>query len=409
MDLTLFAQADPAPLSWGLRSSLSTMHFLEFAIWGVWWVVLGNYLNTLGFTRKQIGRVYATMALGSIVAPLFMGTIADRYLASEWVMAGSHIIGGILLFALAKIRDPKAFYWTTLAYCLAYSPTLSLVNSIVFTHADVSHFPTIRVLGTIGWILAGLSLKLVIPVGQPMNNRPLLIAGALSIVLGIFSFVALPHTPPTAEEGTIPFMQALELLQEPSFAVFFGVSFVITIALAFYFSFTALYLEQKVGVKPRDIGPMMSIGQFVEIFFMFTLAWFVESLGMKMVLVIGMFAWALRYGLFAVGRPFPLIIAGIALHGICFDFFFAAGFMHVDNTAPKAIAASGQALFAVLTYGLGMYIGTEASGWLNQKLTTEETHPETGETIKVTDWRKFWLVPCIGAAASLVLFVLLFR
>ncbi|MBT4866037.1 MAG: MFS transporter [Planctomycetaceae bacterium] len=409
--LLLFAAegaAKPA-LEWGLRIPLSTMHFLEFAIWGAWWVILGNYLDSLGFSRQNIGRIYATIPIGSVIAPMFVGTIADRYFASEHVMAVSHLLGAGLLLWMTRIRKPGMFFVVALLYAIVFSPTLAIVNSIVFAHVPdaARDFPTVRVLGTIGWILAGLSLKFVLKPGEPVNNRPILIAAALSLVLGIFSFM-LPHTPPTAKEGEIPFLQAFELLNDPSFAVFFGVSFFITIALAFYFSFTAIYLESNSGVKSENIGPLMSIGQIVEIGFMFTLGWFLKEMGMRWVLIAGMAAWGVRYALFAAGRPFVLVLAGIALHGICFDFFFAAGFIHVENTAPKAIQASGQALFAVLTYGLGMWIGSEASGWLNHWATTERTDPETGETIKETNWRLFWTVPCVGVVVCLLAFVLLF-
>lgn len=406
----LFA-ADAPPLSLSLRAPFSILHFLEFAIWGAWWVVLGNYLNSLNFSRKAIGSVYATIPLGAVISPMFIGTIADRYLSQETVLAACHLTGAVLLFWLATISKPRRFYWVALAYALVYSPTLSIVNSIVFRHIEDGErdFPTIRVLGTIGWILAGLSLKLFIKPGQPVNNRPILIAASLSAVLGVFCFF-LPHTPPLVDaSGDIPFLKAFELLADPSFAVFFGVSFFITIALAFYFSFTPLFLEQHSKVRPENVGPVMTIGQLVEIFFMFYLGWFLAALGMKWVLAIGMAAWGVRYLLFSTGRPFGFVLLGVALHGVCFDFFFAAGFIYVDNQSPKAISASAQSLFAVLTYGLGMWLGSEASGWLNQFLTTEITDPETNEIKKVTNWKTFWLVPAVAVLICCVAFVALFH
>jgi hypothetical protein len=387
---------------------------------------------------------------------------------------------------MAQIKTPRAFYWTALAYAMVYSPTLALVNSVGFAHIPdpTRDFPTIRVLGTIGWIAAGLSLRFLIAPGQPMNNRPLLLASALSFALGIYSFF-LPHTPPAAAgsgaeaeailefgevvgvkvtntgsgyqtvpsitvtggggagaevtakltdkqtvgeievvkrgkgygsapklnfpSAEIPFLNAIGLLKDPSFAVFFGVSFLITLALAFYYSFTALYLENGLAVRPENVGPLMTVAQWVEIIFMFTLPWFLSELGMKWVLAIGMAAWGVRYAIFASRGPLPLILVGIGLHGICFDFFFAAGFIHVQNTAPKEIQASGQSLFGVLTYGLGMWLGTEASGWLNQWFTREVTDPKTGQATKLTDWTKFWLVPCVGVLISLALFLAFFH
>jgi len=538
-----------------MRIPLSVMNFLEFAIWGAWFVVLGNYLDALRFPRKDIGRIYTTMPIGTVVAPMFIGTIADRYFASEVVMGVLHLIGAVLLVAMAYIRKPRPFFWAALAYALVYAPTLALVNSIAFANIPdaTRDFPTIRVLGTIGWIAAGMSLALFLPKGQPVNNRPILLAAALSAILGVYSFF-LPHTPPTAagsgaqakatlavatieitaggegyttapkvsiegdginsaaeaivkdgkvtaikvtaagenytavpkviisggegngaaakanmkvgavqitaggsgyqvaptvvfdggngkgaavqtilkadavtaaqvlDGGTgytappavkfpqadIPFLAAFELLKEPSFAIFFGVSFLITLALAFYYSWTAIYLETAIKVPSQAVAPLMTIGQWMEIIFLFTLPWFLEKMGMKGVLAVGMAAWGVRYFLFAMRGPLPLVIIGIALHGICFDFFFAAAFIHVANTAPAAINASAQSLFAVLTYGLGMMIGTEASGWLNQAMTKEVQDP-TGATVRVTDWRKFWAIPCAGVLLSLALFLAFFR
>ncbi len=403
--------ADTPPLSLSLRLPFSVLHFLEFAIWGAWWVVLGNYLNSLNFSRKAIGRVYATIPLGAVIAPMFIGTIADRYLSQEFVLAACHLAGAVLLFWLATISKPRLFYWVALAYALVYSPTLSIVNSIVFRHIlDAERdFPTIRVLGTIGWILAGWSLKLFIKPGQQVNNRPILIAACLSGLLGVFCFF-LPHTPPVPDASAeIPFLKAIQLLKDPSFAVFFGVSFFITIALAFYFSFTPLFLEQQAKVRPENVGPTMTIGQLVEIFFMFYLGWFLAALGMKWVLTIGMAAWGVRYLLFSAGRPFGLVLLGVALHGVCFDFFFAAGFIYVAKQAPQVISASAQSLFAVLTYGLGMWLGSEASGWLNHFFTTETTDPETNEVHKVTNWKAFWLVPAGAVLVCCLVFVALFR
>jgi nucleoside transporter len=404
----LLAQAAES-MALGLRIPLSVMNFLEFAIWGAWFVVLGNYLNSLGFSRKDIGRVYATMPIGAIVAPMFLGTIADRYFEAQMLMGVLHLVGGALLVWMGKLRTPTAFFWVALFYACVYSPTLTLSNTVIFNAVPQTlNFPEIRVLGTIGWIVAGLSLRLLIKPGQEVNNRPILLAAALSFVLGAFSFF-LPQTPPTADAaGEIPFLKALRMFQDPSAAVFLGASFLMTIALAFYYSFTALYLEEGVKVKPANVAPLMTIGQWVEIIFMLTLPWFLTNLGMKWVLVSGMAAWAARYAIFAAKPPLPLVLIGIALHGICFDFFFAAGMIHTQNIAPGDIKASAQSLFGVLTYGLGMWIGTEASGWLNQRYTQETVAPN-GEIVRITNWTKFWLIPCIGAVISVVFFLIFFK
>ena len=410
MDTTyLFAQAAES-MALELRIPLSVMNFLEFAIWGAWFVVLGNYLNGLGFSRKEIGRVYATMPIGAIIAPMFLGTIADRYFAAQHLMGVLHLAGGVLLLWMARLRTPRAFFWVALFYACVYSPTLTLSNTVIFHSVPQTlNFPEIRVLGTIGWIVAGLSLRLLIRPGREVSNQPLILAAVLSFALGAFSFF-LPHTPPTADaSGEIPFLKALRMFQDPSAAVFLTASFLMTIALAFYYSFTALYLEDGVKVKAANVGPLMTIGQWVEIVFMLTLPWFLTNLGMKWVLIAGMAAWALRYAIFAMRPPLPFVILGIALHGICFDFFFAAGMIHTQDIAAADIKASAQSLFGVLTYGLGMWIGTEASGWLNQYYTRESVVPATGEKISSTNWGKFWLVPCIGALVSVVFFLIFFQ
>jgi MFS family permease len=562
--MILFAQAaaEKVPMELAVRIPLSVMNFLEFAVWGAWYVVLGNYLNSIGFSRKDIGRVYATIPLGAIISPMFVGAVADRFFASEQLMGVLHLAGAALLVWMAYIRTPFLFFCVALGYALIYTPTLSLSNAVVFANVPTSlDFPEIRVLGTIGWIVAGLSLRLFIKPGQQVNNSPLLLGAALSLVLGVYSFF-LPHTPPLAsgsgaeakaimgvtvendskntaftgiptvtfqggggsgaaatvevkdgrvvklevtnpgrgytsvplvrleggggietlnptltivavevvsagsgykakriistlgdgggaaleavldDKGAvtkviidkdlktgkplggsgftappklefphpgIPFVDALSLLTTSSGAVFFGVSFLITIALAFYYAFTALYLQEGLKVKPENVGPLMTIGQWVEIFFLLTLSWFIQEWGMRWVLIIGMAAWGVRYGIFAAMPPLGLAIIGVALHGICFDFFLAAGMIHTSNIAAPEVRASAQSLFGVLTYGLGMYFGTEAAGWLNQYFTREVVDPQTGVASKVTDWRSFWLVPCIGALICLVLFVLFFE
>jgi nucleoside transporter len=321
-----------------------------------------------------------------------------------------HLIGAGLLFWMAKIRDARKFWFAALLYALSYAPTISLANGIMFTSIpdSVRDAPTLRVWGTIGWIASNLFLKVLLQPGQPVNNRPLLLASVLAAVFGLFAFV-LPNTPPTNTASAFPFFDALALLKDPPFAVFFGVSFLITIALAFYYSFTSLFLEQRVGVRSDNVGPLMTIGQWAEIIFMLLLPWFLQNFGMKWVLVMGMGAWGVRYALFTLGKPFPLILIGLALHGICYDFFFQAGFIHVDGTAPADIKQSAQALFVALSYGIGMYLGTEASGWTNHYFTKETPDPVTGELVKVTDWSKFWLAPCVGVLICLVLFVILFN
>ncbi len=435
----------PAPrLDLGRRTLLSTMMFLEFAVWGAWFVVLVLYLKKeLGFSGAQIGSIYGTMALGTIFAPLFIGQIADRYFSSEKLMAVLHLAGAGLLYAMATVKTFESLFAVSLIYALLYSPTLVLANSITFAHVPDGgrDFPRIRVFGTIGWIVANLLVGQVLvdvpnpadPTGPMLHgaetHAPLLLAAGFSVVLGLFSFF-LPHTPPAGKAGdAFPALRAVGLLRSPSFAVFFGVSFVITIVLAFYYTFTSDYLTDSTLAKlpeaarhitinlgfrqiplTLDAATVMTIGQISEMFLLPFLPWFLRTMGMKWVLAMGMAAWGLRYLLFALGAhdavsPW-IVIASLALHGVCFDFFFAAGFVYVDNEAPNEIRASGQALFTFLTYGLGMWIGNLASGFVVDKYTT---HPAGPTAPAVYDWYHIWIIPCIGVVVSLVIFALFFR
>ncbi len=351
------------------------MFFLEFGIWGAWYVVLGSYLDKLGFSRKDIGRIYGTMAIGAMISPMFVGFLADKVLGAKIVLGVLQLLGAFLLFTMAKMKTPQAFFWTALVYALAYSPTLSLVNAIVLgacqdAKADAEiYFPLIRVFGTIGWIVAGLSHRFIIKKDSPMNERPILLAAALSLVLGLFSFT-LPKA--VIQGGDLSFGEFFGELGKDITAVplFFVVTLIIAMSMGTYFAFGALFVEKKSGVKAHEVGSVMAIGQFVEIAFMLSLPWFLKTLGMNTVLVIGISAWALRFGLFSIGKPLALILIGVGLHGICFDFFFAAGMIHISQVASASILNSAQMLFGFLAYGLGLFLGTELSGRLNQYCTT---------------------------------------
>jgi MFS family permease len=419
------------PLALDLRFRLSLMMFLEFAIWGAWFVVFFDYLLKLGFKGDEAGYIFGNMALGAILSPMIVGLIADRFVASEKLMALLHLAGAGILYWMAQLdgSDYRLYFSVSLIYALVFNPTLALANSITFTHVPdaTRDFPGIRVWGTIGWIAANLFVGFYL---DAKSNQPLLAAAALSAALGVLS-LGLPHTPPTGKPGDLfPFIKALRLFGDPSFAVFFIISGVITVVLAFYYSNTATYLQdlntasvpdmvRGYFVKPveskttdADTGAVrtvtkevlnpnntMLIGQIMEMIFLPLLPFFLRRWGIKWVLVVGMLSWGIRYVLFAQLGPFPLVLLGVALHGICFDFFFAAGFIHVDNTAPKDIRASGQALFALLTYGVGMWLGSILSGVMNQRFTTAAG----------VAWESFWLVPAAGVAVAVLLFAVLFR
>ncbi len=423
------------------------LHFLEFAIWGAWIVVLGNLLNARGFSRKEIGRIYGTMPIGSMISPLIIGPLADKVFNTEMLIGGSHLIGAVLLFMMARAKNPRPFYWCAFVYALAYAPTLGLVNSIVFSHnqdifggAAEEGFPWIRVFGTLGWIVAGLSHAFILKKDEPVNEKPLLLACGLSVILGLFAFT-LPATPPagvaavdaaaavdpvdgdttdttTTNTETTAAENTPDETEQPAklgiiegsvkmlttHPVFFLVTFVASMAMGLYFAFAALFLE-KSGVRPNVVGPVMTIGQWIEIFFMLSLPWFLgpKNIHMNFVLLAGICAWAIRFGLFAIGRPLPLVLFGIAIHGICFDFFFAAGFINTNSIAPAGLTATAQTLYGFLVYGLGMYLGSEGSGWLNQYFSKTEVGEDGSKEI-VTNWRAFWLIPCVMVAIGAVMF-----
>ena len=397
---------------------LSVMMFLQFAVWGAWFVVLGRYLEKgLGFDAAQQGSIYGTMAFGAIFSMMFAGQLADRVLASQYLMAIFHLAGAALLFVLARMTGFNEFWWVAFAYALVYNPTLAISNSIAFANIkDSAHFAWVRVFGTVGWILAGLSVDFLLPRDSDVTNRPLLLAAGLSAALGLFSFL-LPHTPPAGRAGGgVPFLRAFGLLRDPSFAIFFGVALAVAIALAFYYTFTSNYLGD---LKVERIPTVMSLGQVSEVVFMLLLPFAIKYVGMKAVLAVGIGAWAVRYGLFARaadGTAFPLIVLGVLLHGICFDFFLAAGFIHTENKAPASIRGSAQALFSFLVYGVGMWIGNLVSGRVVAAYTTAATDAAgnppldaAGKQVTVRDWGHIWQVPAIGAAVCLVLFLIFWR
>jgi nucleoside transporter len=327
-------------------------------------------------------------------------------MSSEYLMAIFHLAGAVLLYCMATVHGYTALWCVSLAYALLYNPTIALSNSISFHNVPdaARDFPTLRVLGTIGWIVANVAVGRLLPHLSHMtaeqvanSNQPLLMAAMLSVVLGLFSF-ALPHTPPSGKKGdTIPFIRALRLLRDPSFAIFFSISFLITIGMAFYYGFLGKF-EQSVGIQ--DVATTSVIGQAVEILFMLLLPLALLRLGMKWVLGIGMAAWVVRYGLFSLGHPLVLILLGIALHGVCFDFFFAAGFIHTDNKSPADIRASAQAFYMFLTYGVGMWIGNIISGQVVSHFTAASG---------AIDWTKVWAIPAVIAAFCLILFIVLWH
>ena len=387
------------------RVKLSAMMFLQYFVWGAWYVTMGTWLgSTLHFSGEQIGLAFGTTALAAMISPFFVGMVADRLMATERILAALHVVGGVVLFVASTQTTFGRFYGVLLIYTLCYMPTLALSNSLSFRQmADPGReFPPIRVLGTIGWIVAGLTIGTL---GLEATATPLRIAGGASVLLGLFC-LALPHTPPLEKtSGTraswsdILGLDALKLLGERSFAIFVLGSFLICIPLQFYYAFANLFLNE---LNVTNAAGKMTLGQMSEIFFMLVMPWFFRRLGIKWMLLVGMAAWTARYAFFAYGNNAELVwmlYAGILLHGICYDFFFVTGQIYVDKKAPGDLRAAAQGFIAFVTLGVGMFIGSWASGRVVDAFRVGSGH----------DWNRIWLVPAAGAAFVLVLFALFFR
>lgn len=384
------------PLS--IRVRLSVMMFFQFFIWGIWYVPMSSYLSTLGFEGADVGDAYSTVNWGAILAPFFVGMIADRFFPAEKVLGVLHILGGLLLYAAAQATTPVGVFWTLLAYASAYMPTLALVNTIAFHQMTDpgKQFPSVRVLGTIGWIVAGL---LVDALEAGASATPFLLGAGVSIGMGLYSF-ALPSTPPKSRGVKVTVahvlnLDALKLMKDRSFAVLVTASLLVSIPLAFYYAFTHQFLT-GVGIE-KPTAKMGLFGQGSEIGFMLLLPAFLARLGIKKTMLLGMLAWTTRYVLFAMGASGPvagLLILGIALHGVCYDFFFVTGQIYVDRKAPRPLQASAQGLITLVTYGIGMLIGSIASGRVVDAYAG--------------DWSRIWYVPGAMAAVIAVGFALAF-
>ena len=389
---------------------LGMMMFLEYAIWGSWFSVLSAYLmNTLGFSGTQVGWVYSLLPLATIISPFFGGQLADRYFPTQKVIAVLSLAGGVLLIFGSAVTSYSALMWVMLVYCLIYAPTLALTNSIAFINLKNSEkdFGGIRVWGTIGWIAAGLCLagwRTVVKAsgGAAVKGDTLLLAGLFSLVMGIISFW-LPHTPPKKEEGAKPwaFLEALKMLKDSHFLVFIIISFIVATELQFYYVLTAPYLTSAhIGVSESAVSGVMIIAQAAEIFVMaILLPYFLPKYGIKRTMLIGVLAWPLRYIIFVIGAPAWLVIASLSLHGFCYVFFFTAAYIYVDMIAPKDVRASAQSLIAVVILGLGMFVGSIFSGWIQNLFTIE----------KVTAWRNVFLVPTGLTLFCALVFVFLFK
>ncbi len=389
--------------------------FLEFFIWGAWYTTVAVYMTEHGM-EDLTHWPFTVNPIAAIVAPFFVGFIADRYFATEKVLGTLHILGALFMFLTPQAAEsPLIFILLLLAYNLCYMPTMSLANTICFHNIEdqETQFPVIRVFGTIGWIVAGLAISFLLGSFVTENVKPeetalpLYLTSVASLLLGLYSFT-LPHTPPPAagEQVTVKSIvgiDALKQLGSRSFYVFLASSLLISIPLAAYYNFTQIFLG---ATGFENIAATQTIGQMSEVIFMLLMPFFFIRLGVKWMLGVGMMAWVVRYGLFALGAPGSvawMIILGIALHGICYDFFFVTGQIYIDKKSTAGIRGQAQGLIILITYGVGMLIGAQVAGKVFNSFLGNQ------ESLSLQQWHDFWWIPAIFAAGVLVFFLLFFN
>ncbi|GAA0534805.1 nucleoside permease [Chitinophaga japonensis] len=390
-----------------VRLQLSTMMFLEFFVWGAWFVTMGTFLlNHLHTSGTQVGVAYLTQSIGAIIAPFIVGLIADRFMAAQLILGILHLIGAMLLWLAGSSADFESFYPLLLIYMILYMPTLALVNAISFRQMDdpAKKFPAIRVWGTIGWIIAGLTIGWLGWEKAGTLSLTFKMAAVASGLLGLLSFT-LPNTPPLKKKekvsvGELLGLDALRLLKQRSFLLFFLSSVAICIPLAFYYNFTNPFLNEA-GMS--SAAGKQSLGQMSELLFMLLMPLFFSRLGVKKMLALGMLAWVIRYIFFAFGNVdanYWMLIGGIVLHGICYDFFFVTGQIYTDARAGEQFKSAAQGLITLATYGVGMLIGYLISGPIvDAWQLADGTH----------NWQAIWLIPAGIALLVLLLFLLLFN
>ncbi len=389
------------------RIRLSFMMFLNYIIWGAWYTTISTYLTqTLHFTGIEAGAVFGTSALASMISPFFVGMVADRFFASEKVLAALHLVGAILLFAVTKATSFGAVYGIMFAYCLCFFPTVALTNSLTLTQIKDpgKDFPLIRVFATIGWIVI---VNIIGWLQVEASSMQFLIASGASVAMAVFS-LTLPHTPPPNKGQAITIrrvlgLDALVVFKEPSFLIFVIASILACIPLTFYFSFTNTYLNE---MHVANSAGKMSLGQASEVIMMILMPFIFRKMSVKLILVAGLLAWTVRYALLAYGNADSgmwMFYLAILLHGICYDFFFMTGQLYTDMQAPPNLRAAAQGLIIFLTYGVGMFIGSLLSG----SAVDYFTHTVNG--VVTRDWQAFWLTSSAGAGVILLMLLIFFR
>lgn len=398
----------------GVRTRLSIMMFLQFFVWGAWYTSIAVYMTAEGMADLTHWP-FTVNPLAAIIAPFFLGLVADRYLATEKILGVLHLLGGVILLVVPSTSGtPVVFILLLLLYNLCYMPTLGLTNSLAFHNIEnqEKQFPLIRVFGTIGWIVAGLfvsfALKGFVSDGRlpEQTSMPIYAAAIASLVLAFYSF-SLPHTPPPGAGERISVrsilgLDALRQLGSKPFYVFIVSSLLISIPLAAYYNFTQLFLE---GTGFQNIAGTQTLGQMSEVVFMLLMPLFFIRFGVKWMLVAGMGAWVLRYALFALGAPGAiagLVISGILLHGICYDFFFVTGQIYVDKKSTAAVRGQAQGMLVLVTYGVGMLLGAQLAGNLFNKFLGDSS------ALTLDQWREFWIIPAAFAGLVMIGFAMFF-
>jgi nucleoside transporter len=401
------------PMNLATRLRLSVMMFLQFCVWGSWYVTLSTYLLAIHFNAISVGGIYSTVNWGAILAPVIAGMLADRFFPAQIVMAVLHLVGAAVLWWISTITDPTAFFWTLLLYSICFMPTLGLANAVSFHQMSdpARQFPGVRVLGSIGWIVVGLAVGVAAPavLGHSIENTnlPLRFGALLSLLMGLYC-LTLPHTPPGNAGKRPSLFQALGLetlayMKDRCFAIFIIGSLLICIPLSFYYSFANAFLNET-GMQ--NAAGKMTLGQMSEVLFLFLIPFFFVRLGVKKMLLVGMFAWVARYALFAFGNNgtlVSLLYGGIILHGVCFDFFFVTGQIYVDQTVQRTQRASAQGFIHVVTYGVGQLIGSWAAG------AVVDHYAYAQDSATRHHWEAIWTVPAVMAIVVALLFMLFFR
>jgi len=389
-------------MTWPLYVRLSAMMFLQFAIWGAWSPVLAaRLLGPLKMSGKQTGWIYGTIYLGCIVSPFIGGLIVDLWVATQWFLAGAHLVGGVLLLVAARRTTFRGLFVVMLLYALAFAPTLALVNSLMFSHLTQPQEQAFGVMmwGVIAWVLVGWFLSAWRGAkGTGDGSDCLVLAGVLSLLMGVYCFF-LPNTPPKAVD---PLVKALSMLRDPNFLVFLIVAFLVASQLQFYFLGTAQYLGD-LGVASKNVPAVMTIAQAAQVaasaFMAFYGAWVLAKVGFRWTMTVGVALWLAMYVVYAVMRPKGLVIGSMALHGLAYAFFINVGFVYVSQVAPAGILGSALGLLTVVLFGFGLFAGTQFTGAVMDRYKADAGFR----------WRPIFVVPCVLTLACAVALAALFR